>query len=129
MAAASGGWSKARRFAGEHDERDASARRHRQRRRDLGEAGPAGDGSDADLAGRQVIAHCHRTGAVLVAHRKGGHAIEILHGGGPMHVAVPHQGEMGVDTLRREGFGQGCVDGLVLHGGAKREDERMARHP
>src|SRR5262245_41359816 len=52
---------------------------------------------------------------MLVTHRVGRHAVEVLHGGGPVHVAVAHQGEMGVDAFRREGVGQGLVDGEVLH--------------
>jgi len=46
----------------------------------------------------------HGAGAVLVPRRERAHAIEFLHGSNPMHVAVAHQGEMGVDTLGGEGL-------------------------
>src|SRR5262245_64443552 len=48
-----------------------------------------------------------------------------------MHVAVTHQGEMGVDALRREGVGQGLIDGDVLHGPCwrVRKRERSASLP
>jgi len=106
-----------RRFAREHDERDAPARRHGERGHDLGEARPAGDGGDADLAGRQVIAHGHGAGAMLVPGAERGHPVEVLHGGRPMHVAVAHQREVGVDAFRREGLGERFIDRHVLHRG------------
>ena len=107
-----------RRLAGKDDQRDARPRRHRQRGHELGDAGPAGDGGNADLAGRAVIAHGHGAGAMLVPDGERVHAVEVLHGRGPMHVAVAHQGEMGVDAFGREGMGQRFVDRQVAHCGS-----------
>jgi len=104
-----------RRFAGKHHEGNPAARSRRQRRHDLREAGPARHRGDADLASREVIAHGHSAGAVLVPGRERAHAIEFLHGGNPMHVAIAHQGEMGVDTLGGEGLCQRLIDRNILH--------------
>ena len=106
-----------RRFAGEYDEGNAPARGDGQRRHDLREARPAGDGGDADLSGGEVITHGHGAGAVLVPGAKARHAVEILHRARPMHVAVAHQREMGVDSFGREGLGKRFIDRHVLHGG------------
>lgn len=111
-----------RRFAGEHDQGNAPARGDGERRHDLREARPAGDGGDADLSGREVIAHGHGAGAMLVPGAKRPHAVEILHGARPMHVAVAHEREVGVDAFRREGLGQSLIDGQVFHWGCSTEE-------
>ena len=68
-----------RRFAGEHHQRDA------RRARPTASAvmiwvkpGPAGHRGDADLAGRAVVAHRHRAGAVLMPGEIGVHAVEFF---------------------------------------------------
>ena len=106
-----------RSFAGEHDQRDSPARRHRQRRHDLREAGPASDGCDADLPGREVIPHGHGTGAMLVPCGKRVHALKILHRCRPVHISVSHEGEVGGDAFGSKGLGQCFVDRHVLHCG------------
>jgi hypothetical protein len=92
-------------FAGEDDERDSPARGDGERGHDLGEARSAGDGGDADLAGRQVIAHGHGARAMLVPGGKRRHAVEIFHRARPMHVAVAHQREVRVDAFGGESLG------------------------
>jgi hypothetical protein len=54
---------------------------------------------------------------MLVPGAKARHAVEVLHGARPMHVAVAHQREMGVDAFRREGLGERFIDRHVFHGG------------
>jgi hypothetical protein len=45
-----------------------------------------------------------------------GHAVQVLHRRDPMHVAVSHQGEMGIDAFGGEGLGQRFVDRQVCMG-------------
>ena len=99
-----------RRLAGEHHHRQAGANRGRQRRHQLGHAGAARDRGNGDLAGCDVVGRRCRYGDVLVPDVDGMHARQFGEGGGPVHVAVAHQDELGVDSLRKERFGEGFVE-------------------
>ena len=83
-----------------------AARGDGERGHDLREARAAGDRGDADLAGRAGVAHRHGAGAMLVPGVEHLHAVDLLHRRRPMHVAVAHQGEMGVDAFGGEGLGE-----------------------
>ena len=110
-----------RRLAGEHHHRQAAAHRGRQRGHQLGHAWAARDGGHGDLAGGDVVGRCRSDRGVLVPDVDGVHARQFRKGGGPVHVAVTHQGELRVDALGNERFGEGFVEfwhGLVpLDGG------------
>ncbi len=99
-----------RRLAGEHHHRQAGANRGRQRRHQLGHARAAGDRGNGDLAGCYVIGCRRRYGNVLVPDVDGMHARQFGKGGGPVHVAVAHQDELRVNSLRKERFGEGFVE-------------------
>ena len=43
------------------------------------------------------------------------HAVDLRHRSRPMHVAVTHQVEHGIDALAREGLGQHFVDRQIAH--------------
>jgi hypothetical protein len=53
---------------------------------------------------------------MFMAREVRAHAVEVLHGSGPVHIAVAHQREIGVDTFGREGLGQRFIDRHVFHG-------------
>ena len=99
-----------RRLAGEHHHRQAGANRGRQRRHQLGHARAARDGGNGDLAGGYVVGCRRRYGGVLVPDVDGMHARQFGKGGGPVHVAVAHQDELRVDSLRKERFCEGFVE-------------------
>src|SRR5262245_23193768 len=99
-----------RRFAGEHHHGQAGANRGRQRRHQLGHARAARDGGNGDLAGGYVVGCRRRNGAVLVPDVDGMYARQFRKGGGPVHVAVAHQDELRVDSLRKERFCEGFVE-------------------
>jgi hypothetical protein len=61
----------------------------------------AGDGGNGNLASGYVVGCRRRYGAVLVPDVDGMHAQELGKGGGPVHVAVAHQDELRVDSLRK----------------------------
>src|SRR5262249_560926 len=50
-----------------------------------------------------------RYGDVLVPDMDGMHARQFGKGGGPVHVAVAHQDELRVDSLRKERFCEGFI--------------------
>ena len=99
-----------RRLAGEHHHRQAGAHRGRQRRHQLGHAGAAGDRGNGELAGRHVVGCRRRDRRVLVPDVDGMHARQFGEGGAPVHVAVAHQDELRVDSLRKECFREGFVE-------------------
>ena len=99
-----------RRLAGEHHHRQAGANRGRQRRHQLGHARAARDRGNGDLAGGDVVGCRRRYGGVLVPDVDGMHARQFGKGGGPVHVAVAHQDELRVDSLRKERFCEGFVE-------------------
>ena len=99
-----------RRLAGEHHHRQAGANRGRQRRHQLGHARAARDGGNGDLVGGDVVGCRRRDGDVLVPDVDGMHARQFGKGGGPVHVAVAHQDELRVDSLRKERFCEGFVE-------------------
>ena len=99
-----------RRLAGEHHHRQAGANRGRQRRHQLGHARAARDGGNGDLAGGDVVGCRRRNGGVLVPDVDGMYARQFGKGGGPVHVAVAHQDELRVDSLRKERFCEGFVE-------------------
>ena len=99
-----------RRLAGEHHHRQAGANRGRQRRHQLGHARAARDGGNGDLAGGYVVGCRRRYGGVLVPDVDGMYARQFGKGGGPVHVAVAHQDELRVDSLRKERFCEGFVE-------------------
>ena len=99
-----------RRLAGEHHHRQAAADRGRQRRHQLGHAWAARDGRNGDLAGGDVVGCRRRHGGVLVSDVDGMYARQFGKGRGPVHVAVAHQDELGVDSLRKERFCEGFVE-------------------
>ncbi|HEY8874917.1 MAG TPA: hypothetical protein VIM52_17945 [Stellaceae bacterium] len=104
-----------RRIAGKHHQRDVAARRHGQRRHDLGVARSAGHRGDADLAGGAGIAVGHRDGAVLVAGVDQPRPLVVGHRRRPVHVRVAHQGEQHVGALGGEGLGQNVANLVVAH--------------
>ena len=99
-----------RRLAGEHHHRQAGAHRGRQRRHQLGHAGAARDRRNGDLAGCHVVGSRRRDGRVLVPDVDRMHARQFGEGGAPVHVAVAHQDELRVDSLRKERFCEGFVE-------------------
>jgi hypothetical protein len=99
-----------RRLAGEHHHRQAGANRGRQRRHQLGHARAACDGGNGDLVGGHVVGCRRRNGGVLVPDVDGMYARQFGKGGGPVHVAVAHQDELRVDSLRKERFCEGFVE-------------------
>ena len=99
-----------RRLAGEHHHRQAGANRGRQRRHQLGHAGAAGDRGNGDLAGRDVVGCRRRDGRVLVPDVDGLHARQFGERGAPVHVAVAHQDELRIDSLRKECFREGFIE-------------------
>ncbi len=99
-----------RRLASEHHHRQARANRSRKRRHQLGHARAARDGGNGDLAGGDVIGCGRRYGAVLVSDVDSMHARQFGKGGRPVHVAVAHQDELRVNSLRQECFCEGLVE-------------------
>ena len=87
-----------RRLAREYHQRHICPHRGRERGRDLRDARATGHRGHAGVAGGAVVAHRHGAGTVLVAGMDHLHAVDLRHGGGPMHVAVAHQVE---DACRR----------------------------
>ena len=115
-----------RRLAGEHHQRQAGANRGRQRRHQLGHAGAARDRGNGDLAGRHVVGCRRRDGRVLVPDVDGMHARQFGEGGAPVHVAVAHQDELRVDSLRKERFCEGFVE--FGHGRGDCLDDEVIRY-
>ena len=99
-----------RRLAGKHHHRQAGADRGRQRRHQLGHARAAGDRGNRDLVGGDVVGGRRRHGGVLVPDVDRFHTRQFGQGGGPVHVAVAHQDELGVDPLGKEGVCEGFVE-------------------
>ncbi len=116
-----------RRLAGEHHHRQAGAHRGRQRRHQLGHAGAARDGGNGDLAGGHVVGCRRRHSGVLVPDVDGLYARQLGKGGGPVHVAVAHQDELRVDSLRKERFCEGFVE--FWHGRGTFVVEACRWHP
>ncbi len=120
--------------AGKHHNRRVAARRHRQRRHDLGIARAAGHRGDADLAGSAGIGVGHRNAAMLVAGVDQPDLLVVGHRGRPVHVGVAHQGEERVDPLGGKGLRQDVRNLVVAHCASLfpkkicRSHETKARH-
>ncbi len=99
-----------RRFAREHHQRQAGANRSRKRRHQLGHARAACDGGNGELVGGDVVGRGRRHRGMLVPDVDGMHAWQFGKGGRPVHVAVAHQHELRVHSLREECFCEGLVE-------------------
>ena len=73
-----------------------------------------------------AIASRINAGAMLVPDKDRIHAGQILHRRRPVHVAVAHQRELGIDAFGGEGLRQRFIDRHVVHGGVL-SDREIAR--
>jgi len=55
---------------------------------------------------------------MLVPGMKHPHAVDLRHRRGPVHVAVTHQAEQGIDALARKGLSQHFIDRQIAHFGS-----------
>jgi len=104
-----------RRLAGEYDERNVSPGRRGQSRHGLGQAGTVGDRRDADASGHLRERGRHGACAVLMASVNRAHPMPLGQDGGPVHVPVAKQREMGVDAFGEKSSGQNVVEADVGH--------------
>ncbi len=97
-----------RRFAGKHHHRQVRAHGRGERGDQLRDAGPAGDGRHAHVAGLARVRHGGGERAMLVPHVD--HAASLLgQSRGPVHVRIAKQREAGAHALLDEGLREDVV--------------------